>query len=295
MNAYKIIGLGEILWDMLPDGKVLGGAPANFACHAGFLGAEGIAISAVGDDELGREILDVLAQMGLSAETIAIDGDHPTGTVSVHLDAGGKPSYTIEENVAWDYIPAGETLLAAAAGASAICFGSLAQRSEVSRLSIRAMLDAAGTDSIRVFDVNLRGDFYGPEVITESLTAASVLKVSDEELPVIASMLSMDGDTIRVAEQLTEAYSLQLVAVTRGEHGSLLLADGEVSDHPGHKAQVADTVGAGDSFTAAMVMGMLAGHDLDRINEQASRVAAFVCSQKGATPTLGDDLTGLFA
>jgi len=294
MDAHKIIGLGEILWDMLPDGKVLGGAPANFACHARFLGAEGIAISAIGDDDLGREILDVLSGMGLSARTVAIDREHPTGTVSVHLDADGNPSYTIEENVAWDYIPADETLLAAAAEASAICFGSLAQRSEVSRRSIRAILDSADGGAIRIFDVNLRGDFYGPEVITESLEAASVLKVNDEELPVIASMLAIEGDTVRIAEQLTELYSLDLVAVTRGPEGSLLLAEGRTSDHPGHKTQVADTVGAGDAFTAAMVLGMLAGHDLDRINEQASRVAAFVCSQKGATPALGGDLAGLF-
>lgn len=295
METHTIIGLGEILWDMLPGGKQLGGAPANFACHAGSLGARGVVISAIGDDDLGREILDTLDAMGLSGRTVAVNPERPTGTVSVHLDADGKPSYTIERDVAWDYIPADELLLSTAAEASAICFGSLAQRGDVSRDSIRTMLKTAPKDSLRIFDVNLRGDFYGPEVIDESLQLASVLKVSDEELPLIASMLSIEGDTGRIVRQLADRYFLDLVALTRGPAGSLLLAGGLTSDRPAHETRVADTVGAGDAFTAAMALGMLAGHDLDRINAQAGRVASYVCSQKGATPPLPEELTRFFA
>lgn len=295
METHTIIGLGEILWDMLPGGKQLGGAPANFACCAGSLGAKGVVISAIGDDELGREILDAIDAMGLSARTVATDPQHPTGTVSVHIDAGGKPTYTIEPNVAWDYIPADQTLLSAAAEASAICFGSLAQRSETSRHSIRTMLKTAPKDSLRIFDVNLRGDFYGPEVIQESLELANVLKVSDEELPVIASMLSIEGDTVDILAQLSKSYTLRLAALTRGPGGSLLFAEGQTSDRPAHETQIADTVGAGDAFTAAIALGMLAGHDLDRINSQASRIASYVCSQKGATPALPEELIALLA
>ncbi|MCX6910211.1 MAG: carbohydrate kinase [Verrucomicrobia bacterium] len=288
--SFKVLAVGEILWDLLPSGKQLGGAPANFAYHAHALGAEARVFSRVGGDPLGREILDRLRALGLPTGGVGMDATAPTGTVSVELAADGQPRFTIHENVAWDRLVADEASLTFAAQADAVCFGSLAQRSEPSRRAIRALVTATPATALRVFDINLRQQFYSREVVEESLRLANVLKLNDTELPVLAAMFGL-GDSVR--EQLValaHRFALRAVALTRGAHGSVLLADGVWSEHTGLTVKVVDTVGAGDAFTAAMALGLLAGRPLDDINRHANEVAAYVCSQPGATPALPQSL-----
>jgi len=279
-----VVGLGEILWDLLPDGKQLGGAPANFAWHAQCLGAAGAVVSAVGDDELGREILTRLGAMHLDRSHVAVDAGHPTGTVTVTLDAGGKPHYTINEQVAWDYIPAAAAVLALAGRADAVCFGSLAQRASASRRTIRAFLAAVRPGCIRLFDINLRKPFIDRQAIVESLSFTDVLKLSDDEMPVLADLLKLPGSETEFLAAMIDRFGLDMVILTKGRHGSRLRTPKADCSRAGIETVVADTVGAGDSFNAAVVMGLLAGHDIERINDYANRLAAFVCSQKGATP-----------
>lgn len=288
----KIVGLGEVLWDVLPSGKKLGGAPANFAYHANALGAESRIISRVGHDQEGGEILLCLNQLGLGIDLIQIDPDAPTGTVSVELAADGQPQYVIHENVAWDRIAAKKEAREAVAEANAVCFGTLAQRSEKSRGAIHKLLSVG--DALKILDVNLRQKFYSAEIIEQSLRAANVLKINDAELPVLAELLCLGGDFREQTAELARRYELRLVVYTRGSKGSLLYSGGNWSEHPGIKTEVADTIGAGDSFTAAMTIGYLSGWDLDKINEQANRVAAFVASQPGGTPMLPADLRAAF-
>jgi fructokinase len=291
-RPFTIIGIGEILWDNLPAGRQLGGAPANFAFHAQALGARGIAASCVGRDPDGDEILRRLQSLGLSTEALAVDPDHPTGTVDVHLDAAGVPTFIIRENVAWDFIPLTNELRNLAASADAICFGSLAQRGEVSRRTIQAVLDAAGPRCLRIFDINLRQHFYSRPIIEQSLRRSSVLKLNDGELPVVAKLLKLEGDEAAVARGFIDRYGMRLVALTRGDKGSTLFAPGSRHDHPGIRTTIADTVGAGDAFTAAVAVGLLKGQDLDQINQRANRLAAYVCSQPGATPTVPAEVIG---
>jgi len=289
-NRPTIVGLGEILWDLLPDGKQFGGAPANFAYHAKQFGAEAHVLSAVGDDELGREILGRLDRLGLGRDLVAIDAEHPTGTVSVELDEQGKPDFTIHTGVAWDFIPAMPELDALAARADAVCFGSLAQRSEVSRATIRRFLDATGNGCLRVFDINLRQHFFNAEVVGASLERADLLRLSDDESPVVAELLSLPADEGSFLDAVMRQYDLTLVALTKGAAGSVLRSRDGTSTVPGTRVNVADTVGAGDSFTAAVVMGLLAGRNLDATNRRANDVAAYVCTQSGATPDLPEHL-----
>ena len=291
---YTIIGLGEILWDMFPAGKNLGGAPANFAYHAHALGHKGVIVSAVGDDELGHEIIEQLQHLCLTCDYIAIDKTKPTGTVSVYLDEKGQPTYTIHEGVAWDFIPNMPSLIALADKADAVCFGSLAQRSEVSRHTIRDFLDKVSSKPLRIFDVNLRQAFYTKAIIESSLQRANVLKINDEELPIIANLLDdfSAKDEHRALKTLARHYDLRLVALTKGDKGSILYANEQFATHPGCAStqSIVDTVGAGDAFTAALAIGMLKGYDLERLNKEANCLAAFVCSRAGATPTLPDEL-----
>jgi fructokinase len=294
-KKYEIVGIGEILWDLLPAGKQLGGAPANFTCHAWALGAEARLVSRVGEDALGREIIERWAVRGLLTDTIAVDKERLTGTVSVEVAADGQPQYTIHEHVAWDRIEADDVSLAAVGRADAVCFGTLAQRTKSARAAVEMLLAASRRDALRIFDVNLRPPFVAWDVIIESMKPANVLKLNEHELPVLADIFSLSG---RPAEQLAELarrFELRLVALTRGGEGSLLFADGVRSEHPGLKATVLDTVGAGDAFTAVLTLGLLQGWDLDRINQHANAVAAFVCSQPGATPKLPDALRLPFA
>ena len=289
-----VVGLGEVLWDIYPEGKQFGGAPANFAYHAAALGAEAFVISAVGDDDLGREILGRLQSLGQSTRYIHIDSRHPTGTVTVELDADGKPYYVIHEEVAWDVIPPKAIFSEPIEAARAVCFGSLAQRSPVSRATIRDLVSSTSEDCLRVFDVNLRQHFFGRDVICRGLETSHIVKLNDEELPIIAELADIDSDGEAALEALVDHYQLDLIAMTRGSRGSLLISPEERSDHPGFKATVVDTVGAGDSFTAAVTLGMLAGWELGQINDAANRVAAYVCGQPGATPKLPEELARLF-
>jgi len=280
------IGVGEVLWDLLPSGKQLGGAPANFAYHAHALGAEALVVSRVGDDVLGREILDRLHGLGLRTDGISVDPTAPTGTVSVALDAHGVPNFTIHEHVAWDLLEAGPAMRAGAARAHAICFGTLGQRHAVARAAIRAVLHAAAASALRIFDINLRQQFYSREVVDDSLRLANVLKLNDAELPVVARLLDLAGGERPLLEQLAARYELRAVALTKGAGGSVLLAGGRFVSRPAARLKVADTVGAGDAYTAVLALGLLEGHEPERIVEQAHRVAEFVCTQPGATPAL---------
>lgn len=290
----KIVGLGEVLWDMLPGGKQMGGAPANFACHAAALGADARIVSRVGDDDLGRELIGRLKSLGLPTDGVEIDPAAPTSTVSVKVDAAGQPQFTIHEGVAWDRLTASETALSAVAAANAICFGSLAQRSEPARASIQKLVQASRANALRIFDINLRQHYFSREVIEQSLRLANVLKVNETELPVLAEMFSLGGGERAQIEALAQSFQLRAVAFTRGGRGSLLHADGRWSAHPGVPVKVADTVGAGDSFTAAMTLGLLRGWDLDLINRRANELAAHVASCPGATPPLPETIRSYF-
>lgn len=287
MGKRIVAGLGEILWDLLPEGKQLGGAPANFAWHAQQLGALGVVVSAVGEDEYGKEILDLIRERELG-EGIAVTS-HPTGTVEVKLEKG-IPDYIIHENVAWDFIELNETAVEALSNADAVCFGSLAQRSEISRRNIHRALGMTPDDCIKVFDINLRQHFYSKEVITKSLQHANVFKINDEELIELKNMLELEGDDESVCQTLLKCYDLQMVALTGGDKSSMLINGHEVSEMKTPRVEVADTIGAGDSFTAAMVMGMLNGLSLKEIHQKALEISAFVCTRNGAMPVLPEKI-----
>ena len=288
------LGLGEVLWDLLPAGKQLGGAPANFAYHAHALGAEALVVSRVGADPLGREILDRLRGLGLRTDGIPTDPAAPTGTVSVSLDARGHPSYTIHEGVAWDFLEAAPAVLRDAARADAICFGTLGQRHPVARAAIRTVLNAAPPAALRIFDINLRQQFWSREIIVESLQLAGVLKLNEDELPVVARLLDLRGDEENLLQQLASTYQLRAVALTKGAQGSTLLVGGKIVHRAGSQLVIADTVGAGDSYTAALALGLLAGHAPERIVEFAHHVADYVCTQAGATPPMPAHLRNHF-
>src|SRR6202795_236640 len=309
MNS-NVIGVGEVLWDLLLTGPQLGGAPANFAYHAHALGAQAQVITRVGKDDHGREIIRRFHEMGLPETGVQVDETAPTGTARVELSGDGLAHFTIQENVAWDFIAVTDEAVAVARRADAICFGSLAQRCEVSRNTIQYLVAATPPDALRVFDINLRQQFYSRDVIEQSLQLASVLKLNDDELPRLADMFSLTGSTKDQIGQLAHTFGLRVVALTRGANGSLLYQEikelGELcgggarprtdgakprhharwSDCPSRPVKVVDTVGAGDSFTAAMVLGLLRKMDLDEINTIANEVARYVCSQPGATPTM---------
>ena len=280
-----IVGIGEVLWDVLPAGKQLGGAPANFAYHAKALGADGVVVSRVGDDDLGREALRRLSQLGLDARHVGTDPDHPTGRVDVRLDARGVPSYVIHEDVAWDFLRATPDVIGLAGRADAVCYGTLAQRSPASREAIRTFVESTRPGCLRVLDGNLRQSYFDGQTVHGLLAASDVLKLNDEELPVVTRLLNVPGDGAEAIHALLRAYDLRLIALTRGPRGSALYARDRTSDCPGEPpAEIADTVGAGDAFTAALVLGLLRGDDLDKINWTANRLASYVCSQHGATP-----------
>lgn len=294
--AYQIVAIGEVLWDLLPSGRKLGGAPANYAFHARSLGADARVITRVGDDPLGREILDRFREIGFPTDTVEVDPDAPTGTVDVAIGADGQPSYTIREGVAWDRIQAEPEALAACASADAVCFGSLARRGEVSCRGIGGLVAATRPEALRIFDVNLRPPFVDPRIVEDSLLLANVLKLNDQELPVLADWFGLgiegngEGSEARRVAGLAARFDLQAVALTRGSRGSLLYRDGIAAEHPGSHAEVVDTVGAGDAFAAVMTIGLLEGWSLDEINHRANLVAAFVCSRAGATPELPEGL-----
>lgn len=292
--SFRCIGLGEILWDVLPSGRQLGGAPANFAYHAAALGAEGRVVSRVGADEPGRALLARLRQLGLPTDTIELDPVAPTSTVTVALGADGHPHYTIHEDVAWDRLAAEPAARAVVAACDALCFGSLAQRGATARASIRDLLRLTRADTLRVFDLNLRQHYFSPAVVEQSLALANVLKVNETELPVLVEMFALPREERAAMTALAQRFELRAVVFTRGERGSVVLADGAWAEHPGERISLADTIGAGDSFTAAFTLGLLRGWPLATIVARATAVSAFVCTQPGATPHLPAAITAPF-
>ena len=302
---FKIVGVGEVLWDLLLTGPQLGGAPANFAYHARALGADAQTITRVGNDDYGRAILRRFHTLGLPETTVQLDETAPTGTAKVELSGDGLAHFTIQENVAWDYIAATDEAVAVVHSADAICFGSLAQRSKSSRQAIQQLVATTPAHALRVFDINLRQQFYSRAVIEESLRLANVLKLNDNELPTLTAMFDLTGPIENQIARLAQVFDLQVIALTRGANGSLLYQERD-GQGPGQRqdqdqdrdqrprwsncasrpVEVVDTVGAGDSFTAALVLGLLSKMELDQINTIANEVARYVCSQAGATPAL---------
>jgi fructokinase len=254
------------------------------------LGAKGIIVSRIGGDALGDELIGKLDALRLEKTNIQRDAAHPTGTVTVTLNEQGMPRYIIHENVAWDFIENETNLKEIASRADAVCFGSLAQRSPVSRETIRSFLDMVRKNCLRVMDVNLRQAFFNETIIGESFQRADVVKLNDEEFPVVAEMLGITGTEPEILESMLDNFSLRLIALTRGENGARLISREEDSIHPGFMGTVADTVGAGDAFTAALVYGLLRGESLNRINDFANRLAAYVCTQNGGTPDVPDSV-----
>lgn len=287
-----VVGIGEVLWDVLPDGKKIGGAPANFAYHVSQFGLNGLAVSAVGDDVPGDEIIDVLDRQGLGHHLERVG--FPTGTVEVSLDSAGVPKYDIKENVAWDNIHFTKELGEIATKAKAVCFGSLAQRNPVSRKTIQKFLSAipAGNDTLRVFDINLRQDFFSEEVVRQSIELCDVLKINDEELNIVKGLLGLpDGSQEELCETLMSLGDIKTLILTCGVDGSKVFSNEGVSVLGTPKVEVADTVGAGDSFTAAFVASILKGKSVREAHRAAVDVSAFVCSRQGAMPLLPKILT----
>ncbi len=283
-----VVGLGEALWDVLPEGKKIGGAPANFAYHAGQLGLDTIAISALGNDSLGDETVAVLEEKNLNHLMPRVD--FPTGTVQVTLDAQGVPTYDIREGVAWDNIPLTDEMLDIAKNARAVCWGSLAQRSEASRNNIHEFIRNTPADCLRVFDINLRQNFYSKEIIRDSLRLCNVLKINDEELVIIGRLFGYPGlDMENKCWLLLGKYNLDMLVLTCGVNGSYVFTPGLRSYQETPKVKVADTVGAGDSFTGTFCASILQGKTVLEAHKNAVEVSAFVCTQNGAMPTLPEE------
>lgn len=291
MNNDLVIGMGEVLWDVLPEGKKLGGAPCNFAYHVSQFGIDSCAVSAIGDDPLGKEIIANLNEKGVKYHIETVP--YPTGTVQVELDADGVPQYEIKENVAWDNIPYTALLENLASNTKAVCFGSLAQRNVVSRNTINRFLDAMPKEDDRliVFDVNLRQSFYTKETLCNSMERCNVLKINDEELVVVSRLFGYPGiDLQDKCWILLGKYNLKMLILTCGINGSYVFTPGNVSFQPTPKVEVADTVGAGDSFTAAFIASILKGEDVADAHKKAVEVSAYVCTQNGAMPVLPESL-----
>ncbi len=287
-----VVGMGEALWDVLPEGKKIGGAPANFAYHVSQFGLPSCVVSAVGSDPLGQEIIENFTSKGLNH--LIEEVLYPTGTVQVEIDQAGIPQYEIKENVAWDNIPYTARLEALAQRTRAVCFGSLAQRNVVSRQTINRFLDAMNHDdeTLVVFDVNLRQGFYNKEILCESMQRCNILKINDEELVTVSRMFGYPGiDLQDKCWILLGKYNLKMLILTCGINGSYVFTPGSVSFLPTPQVEVADTVGAGDSFTAAFISSILRGRSVAEAHAAAVSTSAFVCTRNGAMPLLPPDLT----
>lgn len=293
MDRY-IVGMGEALWDCLPEGRKIGGAPANFAYHVGQFGFKTMAVSAIGDDQLGKEIVEKFSQRNLNfhLETVG----YPTGTVQVEVDSAGIPRYEIMEDVAWDNIPYSERLEEIARNTRVVCFGSLAQRSQVSRDTINRFVDSMpmAEDTYKVFDINLRQHFYSKEIIASSLDKCNIFKINDEELDIVRNMFGYDGmSQDQVCKALLADYNLKMLILTCGTDGSYVFTPSDESFVQTPEVEVADTVGAGDSFTAAFVASILKGKTVKDAHRIAVEISAYVCTQNGAMPEFSQDLKKL--
>ncbi|WP_339719968.1 carbohydrate kinase [uncultured Paraglaciecola sp.] len=287
-KPFNIIGVGEVLWDIFPDGSRFGGAPANVACAISGLSrktAKVTMVSAVGKDILGIKAIDSLAQFNVDVSQIQ-STTFPTGTVTVNLNESLHATYQIAENSAWDNISWNDSLDTLALSADAICFGSLAQRTQCSRETIQTLVAALPDSALKVFDVNLRAPFYSNEIIIQSLELANVLKLNEEELPIIADILGISGETNELLQSITKQFKLNSIALTQGSKGAVLIHNQEQVEVPIVPTTVVDTVGAGDSFTAAFTLGLLQQNSLIEIAHFATKVASYVCSQQGGTPQL---------
>ena len=291
MSAFTIVGLGEVLWDVFPTHKQLGGAPANFAYISSLLGDEAIVASRVANDQLGHEVLARLDELGLSRAFVQTDEEHPTGTVKVEVGRDGQPRFEITQDVAWDFLGWTVAWEELAHRADAVCFGSLAQRSRLSRATIQRFVRATRPEAVRIFDINLRQSFYSAEVLCESAERADIVKLNHEEvLPLMTVLGESPADDLGAARWLCDHFELKLVCVTRGGNGSLLVTPSAHHEHSGLRVLVADTVGAGDAFTATLVHHYLRHSDLATMNEAANRVGSWVASKPGATPAAEPDV-----
>lgn len=287
-KPYTIVGLGEVLWDVFPDAAKFGGAPANFACCTAGLAsdqADVYMVSGVGNDALGSQSISELGKRRVKISHV-VTLDHVTGKVLVEIDGQGKATYEFVSDTAWDNLTWTAELGSLAAQTDAVCFGTLGQRSEISHQVIHRFLSATPIDGLRIYDINIRKPHYAEAIIRLSLEAANVLKLNDEELPLVADMHGYQGTDIELMKQLATQYELRCVALTRGSEGALLLRGSEFSQLPGIETNVVDTVGAGDAFTASLALGLLGGDPLDQINRNATALAAYVCTQAGATPDI---------
>lgn len=290
MKEGVVIGIGELLFDMFPSGKKLGGAPVNFAYHVAQQGVRSLAISALGNDPLGDEIESIMAEKKIEGFVPRVDA--PTGTVKVDLDVAGVPNFTITEGVAWDKIPSAPFISEVAKDCRAVCFGSLAQRDKVSKAAIHMLLDAIPVENspLIIFDINLRQKFYSKELIHESLIKSNILKINDDEYRLVAEMFNLEADDLEGgSRKLIAKYNLKMVILTCGEKGSYIFWDKDSSFLPTPKVKVVDTVGAGDCFTASFCASLLKGMSIEEAHRKAVEVSAFVCTQAGAMP----DMTGV--
>jgi fructokinase len=284
-NPPIVVGLGEILWDLLPSGRQLGGAPSNFAYCSHLLGDWAIVASRVGIDQPGQDIRGTLAKAGVSDEFLQSDAVHPTGTVLVQVDSAGQPKFQITQPVAWDYLEWTEQWQKLANSADAVCFGSLAQRSAKSRETILEFLGATRPDALRIFDVNLRQNFYSADIVCQSLKCANAMKLNHEEVPRVKELLGMsEDDDLWFCRRLIKHFQLKLICITRGPNGSLLCDQRDADEHPGFRVKVKDTIGSGDAFTAALVHEYLRQRPLAEMNDAANRMGAWVASYSGAMP-----------
>ena len=282
-----MIGLGEVLWDILPTGRVLGGAPANFAYMTNVLGDQGIVASCVGNDVLGREACQLLQKLGLNTSYLQRDDLHETGIATVRIDGTGQPNFTIKESVAWDFLEWTADWEELSARADVICFGSLAQRSSTSAGTIERFLQNVHPKTIRIFDVNLRQSFYNKDVLRKSFEYADIIKLNEHELIQVSSLFELGTGTAELlAQRLLQDFDLKLVCITRADRGSLLVSREQTVEHAGFQVTVADAVGAGDAFTACLAHHYVRGNPLQQISEAANRFASWVATQRGATPPI---------
>lgn len=283
-----VVGLGELIWDLLPDGKHLGGAPTNFAYISSLLGNTSILASRVGDDDLGREACARLVRMGIVTDFLQYDRDHPTGTVGVQIDERGEARFSMNEDSAWDYLDWTMRWHELAARADIVCFGTIAQRESQARATILRFVEQTRPNALRIFDVNLRHAFFSADMLARSLELTTIVKLNIDELTRISGMLGLDAPNEQsLARQMLDKFEIELVAITRGEKGSLLISEREEINHPGFKVDIADTIGAGDAFAAVLAHYYRRRVPLKMISEAANRMGSWIATQVGATPEVG--------